>query len=337
MKHHLLIAGTGRAGTSVLVKYLAELGLNTHVTTSDGAVFWDEDAQAGLKDLVLHGGAGLPYVVKSPWLHEFVDEVLAHPDITIDGVIIPVRNLMEAASSRTVLELQHIHRAHTLLADESKSWETWGTTPGGTIYSLNPLDQARLLAVGFHHLIERLTQAQIPVYLLAFPLFAEDPAYLFSTLNDCLPSSIAYPTAVNAHRVVFDRDKVRINAEISTPDKSERTGKFVVQYPALEDLDNTALRREIKKVRKSSAEIAENSQATQWENETLRQENLTFRNDIKVQKEAIEGYCRQTQSLQETLDRIRESRSWAVTAPLCLGSRMMSYILGKSALYKSQK
>ena len=30
-RRHLLIAGTGRAGTSFLVRYLAELGLDTHL------------------------------------------------------------------------------------------------------------------------------------------------------------------------------------------------------------------------------------------------------------------------------------------------------------------
>lgn len=87
----------------MLVKYLAELGLSTHITVQEQA-FWDDDAHAGLEDLILHGGEELPYVVKSPWLHEFVDEVLERDDIAIDGVIIPIRNLTDAASSRSIRE-----------------------------------------------------------------------------------------------------------------------------------------------------------------------------------------------------------------------------------------
>lgn len=190
MRHHLLIAGTGRAGTSVLVKYLAELGLSTHITVQEQA-FWDDDAHAGLEDLILHGGEELPYVVKSPWLHEFVDEVLERDDIAIDGVIIPIRNLTDAASSRSIRELQNVHRAHENMAEERKTWDTWGTTPGGILYSLNPLDQARLLAVGFHHLVERLTRANVPMYLLAFPRLTQDPQYMFRRSRiACLPQLI---------------------------------------------------------------------------------------------------------------------------------------------------
>ena len=93
-EHHLLITGTGRAGTSFLVKYLAELGLDTHLEDPDGAS-WDEVAHAGLEDLLLlEQPKHLPYVIKSPWLTEYIDQVLARDDIAIDGVIIPVRNIL---------------------------------------------------------------------------------------------------------------------------------------------------------------------------------------------------------------------------------------------------
>ena len=95
-----MIAGTGRAGTSFLVRYLAELGLDTHLSRSEN---WNEVAQAGLEDHILHE-KDLPYVVKSPWLYEYIDQVLARQDIVLDGVIIPMRDLVEAAVSRVTLE-----------------------------------------------------------------------------------------------------------------------------------------------------------------------------------------------------------------------------------------
>lgn len=66
MANHLLIAGTGRAGTSLLVRYLNALRLTTHITRSNRQTHLIEDANAGLEDLILHGGENLPYVVKSP-------------------------------------------------------------------------------------------------------------------------------------------------------------------------------------------------------------------------------------------------------------------------------
>ena len=93
---HLLIAGTGRAGTSFLVRYLHALGLDTHIARQ-GDRQWDEAAQAGLEDIPLGLAPGsLPYVVKSPWLTECIDQVLAEGAIAIDAVVIPVRDLAEA-------------------------------------------------------------------------------------------------------------------------------------------------------------------------------------------------------------------------------------------------
>jgi hypothetical protein len=329
MKHHLLIAGTGRAGTSVLVKYLAELGLNTHIAVQ-GKASWDEDAHAGLEDLILHGGEELPYVVKSPWLHEFVDEVLERDDITIDGVIIPVRNLADAASSRSIRELQNVHRVHERMAEENKTWDTWGTTPGGILYSLNPLDQARLLAVGFHHLIERLTRADVPIYLLAFPRFTEDPEYLFSTLKDCLPSSIDLDAAFAAHRSVVDLDKVRVAEELSGKGMPKTARKSPEHYPALDDIDNAALRREITKIRRSFADASESLRSAKADNSTyernieiLQQEITSNQREIEHQRNVIEGLHEAIESSQAQFKAIQSSTSWLLTSPIrwILGTR----------------
>ena len=107
MEHHLIIGGTGRAGTSLLVKYLTECGLETHISRNEKA-YWDENAMAGLEDLPL-AGSDSPYVVKTPWLFECVDDLVKRKDIAIDAVIIPVRDLVEAVASRSILELKARH------------------------------------------------------------------------------------------------------------------------------------------------------------------------------------------------------------------------------------
>jgi hypothetical protein len=63
---HLIIAGTGRAGTSFLVRYLTELGLDTTLARNGERAGWDAEANAGLENLLVWGEK-LPYVVKSPW------------------------------------------------------------------------------------------------------------------------------------------------------------------------------------------------------------------------------------------------------------------------------
>ncbi len=196
-RHHLLIAGTGRAGASFLVRWLAAAGLKTHLATHDTPV-WDDDANAGLEDLpIVADWKSAPYVMKSPWLVEVIDDVLANPRIVLDAVMIPVRDLTKSAASRVVQELQSAHRKNPWLSGLTHSFEQWGTTPGGVVYSLDPVDPARLLAVSFHRLVQRLVRADIPIVLLDFPRLALDAEYLFGKLRRFVPATAAQ--AIEAH------------------------------------------------------------------------------------------------------------------------------------------
>ncbi len=211
--HHLLIAGTGRAGTSFLVRWLAAAGLRTHLATHETPM-WDETANAGLEDMpVVADWQDAPYVVKSPWLVEVIDDVLANPLIVLDGVIVPVRDLEEAAASRIVQERQTAHRRHPWMSSLTRGFEQWGTTPGGVVYSLDPVDQARLLAVSFHRLVQRLVKADIPVVLLDFPRLALDADYLFDKLRRFVPATLEEGRA--AHAEIADPDKIRVGRELA--------------------------------------------------------------------------------------------------------------------------
>jgi hypothetical protein len=253
---HLVVAGTGRAGTSFLVRYLTELGLDTHLARHGQRDSWDDDANAGLETVPLsHQSWDLPYVVKYPWLYQCIDHILADSAMRLDGVIIPVRDLGEAAISRTLVELQSMYRSLPWMAELDQSWEVWGHTPGGLTYSLNPLDQGRLLAVGFHHLIERLIRADIPVVLLAFPRLVNDPQYLFRKLQPFLPTAVGEITAIQAHMRVCDPTKVRVRGELDAaaisdaPSVSEAT-----RYVPHGRLDAIAVRRELARVRRMMAD-----------------------------------------------------------------------------------
>ena len=115
-RHHLLIAGTGRAGTSALVRYMTDLGLDAHISRHGEASAWfDDTAQAGFEDLpVAMKASDLPYVVKSPWSYQLIEAVLADPDIQLDAVVVPMRDLIKAAASRTIVELQTVHQKRRL-------------------------------------------------------------------------------------------------------------------------------------------------------------------------------------------------------------------------------
>jgi hypothetical protein len=210
MSNHLLIAGTGRAGTSFLVRYLTALGLDTTLSRQGDVAAWDEHANAGLEDIPMPEAEGLPYVIKSPWTYQVIAETLARGKLLFDAAIVPMRDLAEAAASRSILETRAIHREAPWMADLGRSWDHYGRTPGGTVYSTSPADQARLLAVGFHHLLERLVAADVPLVMLSFPRLVEDGDYLFRKLAPVLPATVTGEDARRAHAAVADSSKVRV-------------------------------------------------------------------------------------------------------------------------------
>lgn len=269
-RHHLLIAGTGRAGTSALVRYLTTLGLETHLSKHGEAGAWFGAAQAGLEDLpVSKITPDLPYVVKSPWSYQLVEELLADPQIELDAVIVPVRDLTKAAASRTILQLQALHQEADWMVQMLTTWEHWGSTHGGIVFSLNPIDQARLLAVGFHRLLERLVQADVPTVLLAFPRLVSDPDYLFRKLSPVLPIEVPIARAREAHAATFSAAMVRVEDELS--DKTQASSVFgEFQGPSVWALDNAALRRSLIQLRNELAEAEASRKALERERDMLR-------------------------------------------------------------------
>jgi len=301
MKHHLLIGGTGRAGTTFLVKYLAACGLETHLAKNPDSKL-DEAAHAGLEDVALTS-PNPGYVLKSPWLYEYVERVLANDQIAVDAVVIPMRGIVEAASSRALNEMSARY-ANEAMPDELTRWETWGTTPGGVVYSLNPIDQARLLALGFHELIQTLVKNDIPVVLLDFPRFIRDPDYLYRKLQPVIGDKVDHVRALGAHREVADPTLVRVGHELAVEMSGDGAGDAAagqtspfgaqtaaIEFPSHAALDRAALRRELDKGRARTKQLeaqlaAAISQATTDADEMARlEENRT---SLRVRVAALE-------------------------------------------------
>jgi hypothetical protein len=286
MKNHLIIAGTGRAGTSLLVRYLTECGLETHITRN-GDSSWNEDANAGLEDLPLPG-IDCPYVIKSPWFFEYVDALVQRKDIIVDAVIMPVRDLVEASASRSILELKAIHTNIDFI-DRMKTWETWAYTPGGIVYSMNPIDQARILALGFYKTVHALVRRGIKIVFLEFPRFVEDADYLYDQLTDFLPKHLEKDAALNAHAKVADLSKVRTEAEISeshnktAPGQEAKIFETDIEYPTFDAVDNIALKRAISTIRKLLDESSLQGKNLLGERDTL----LVERDALLVERDAL--------------------------------------------------
>ena len=102
VKHYSIISGTGRAGTTLLVRILEKAGLDNGFDPAALSVV-DPVARAGLElDLRDKSSA---YIVKSPWIATYIDQVLSRDDIAIDHAIICIRGLYEAVESRRRVQM----------------------------------------------------------------------------------------------------------------------------------------------------------------------------------------------------------------------------------------
>jgi hypothetical protein len=325
-RRHLLIAGTGRSGTSALVRYLTQLGLETHLSKRSASSHWDEQAQAGLEDIPMSAKASeLPYVIKFPWAYEVIEDLLVDPHIALDAVILPMRDLMKVAASRTIVQLQAVHDQAHWMTQFSKTWEDWAITPGGTIFSLNAVDQARLLAVGFHRLLERLVQTDTPIILLAFPRLVTDPDYLFQKVRPILPVEISVERAREAHAASFSSHLVRVEQELSDATIPDPSGPG--QVPDHTVLDNTALRRHLAQLRDQFSEAEAARVALEVRGRDLGQAISDLQNQLGLARHDLaEAQAQAAARVAEAEHRATEaeahrlavetSTTWRVTRPL---------------------
>jgi hypothetical protein len=165
MSHHLIITGTGRAGTTFLVQLFTELGLDTGFAGPDCGLF--PNCNAGMEfDL---WEPGCPYIVKSPSLCDDLEGLLQSGNIVVDHALIPMRDLYSAAESR---------RQVASAAVDNPYWAEGGA-PGGLWHTRQPEDQEGVLAVQLYKLVHTLTAHDIPTTFLDFPRLAQDPDYLY--------------------------------------------------------------------------------------------------------------------------------------------------------------
>ena len=161
MKNKILITGTGRTGTSILVKLFTYLGMDTGFTNEEINIELNKDlnkkANAGLEkgdlnqDIRIH---------KAPCFAERIDEILSNH--AVEHVIIPIRNLKHTAKSR-----------------ENLSPDCGGFFGDCKTYKEQMIYNAMLL----HNLIESLERNQINYTMLHFPKFLYEYKILYTKLE----------------------------------------------------------------------------------------------------------------------------------------------------------
>lgn len=200
---HILIGGTGRAGTTLLVQYFTALGFDTGFTLEQATTRVDPISRGGLEHSLgrtLGRGEPLPYVAKSPWFAKSLGDHLASGELKVRCCIVPMRSLFGAAESRRSVS----ERAGLAGRDPDKH-------PGGMIRAKRGphKGQEEKLAVQFYKLLHTLVEHEVPTYFLSFPDFATGKQSLHAALGPLLREhDVTEGESERALRAVVDTDLI---------------------------------------------------------------------------------------------------------------------------------
>lgn len=194
-RKHIVITGTGRAGTTFLVELFTALGMETGFTLATLRERKDKISHAALENDLRRENA--PYIVKDPFFCEYANEVLKSPLFHINHIIIPVRDLYSVAESRRRVEKANLARMKLL--EKVKQTLRPRAFRGGLWGVKDPRAGAQEAqsARQFYQLMYALADAPTNVILMRFPRLATDPNYAYEKLADVLeePDKMAFVTA----------------------------------------------------------------------------------------------------------------------------------------------
>lgn len=186
-RRHVVITGTGRAGTTFLVQLLTNLKLDTGYNIETMQKGINENARAGLENDVRNESA--PYIVKSPWFCDVAGEVVKRTDIRLEHVFIPMRDLHAAAESRRFVTANAVSQMPFFKRLKNRIKPP--KLAGGLVHSRLKWKQEKILLMQLYKLVLALSEAQVPVTLMHYPKLVMDSAYLYEKLKPVL-GEIAY-------------------------------------------------------------------------------------------------------------------------------------------------
>lgn len=193
-RHHVVITGTGRSGTTFLVELLTNLGLDTGFSLAHTSQLKDEVAHAGLEKNI--DDQDCPYIIKNPGFCDQAKDVLQRKDIIIDHIYIPMRNLHAAAESRRRVTRVNLSRegARTRMKRKWLQLFYGNQSFKDTIYnggiipgSKAKTKQEEILFDRFYNLLLAASNSEVPVTFMHYPRITKDCSYLYGKLQFLLP------------------------------------------------------------------------------------------------------------------------------------------------------
>jgi hypothetical protein len=159
----IIVSGTGRAGTTFIMKIFSFLGLDTGFNPKRFEKHVDPVANAGMELYIgFIKGYRVPYILKSPAFIEHIHKVLEKTKI--DYMIIPLRDFEDSAQSRFRLKDN--------------------VTNCGALWNATDVESQKMF---YHKILSdyllAMVQYDIPTIFIDFKRMIVDEKYLFEKLK----------------------------------------------------------------------------------------------------------------------------------------------------------
>lgn len=191
------------------MQLFSALQFETGFSGSEAKKAVDPISQAGLELPLLARNS--PYVLKSPWYCQQLDDALRRRALKVKLAIIPMRPINDAAESR-----------RRVYAEAQAAGLVPEAHPGTTWLGERHRNQEEALLQQFYEGLMALVRHRVPVKLLNFPRLAQDEAYLFTELQELLEE-----------HGVTRQDFAMAFAETSRPELIHDFGSTLMQQRAI--------------------------------------------------------------------------------------------------------
>jgi hypothetical protein len=156
----ILISGTGRCGTTFLIKLFSFLEFNTGFNRDNYKQFIFSNCNSGME----RDYTDNYYILKSPGFVEHIEKIMKNHSIKIKTMIIPIRDFNEVALSRA----------------------NNGNNPGGLSGATDKESQKQYYHVVMSNYLYFMTKYEINTIFLDFDKMVTDSKYLFNKLEKIL-------------------------------------------------------------------------------------------------------------------------------------------------------